>query len=77
MRNIAGSPPESGWLRHESLTLLSLNNGAREVTVIGKIPAETAKLIATSIHATPATKSTSSTRRALRSSASSQDNGAP
>lgn len=46
---IRGSSAENGWLRHQSNTLLSLNNGKIEVTVVGKIPAETANNIASSI----------------------------
>ncbi|MCY7296608.1 MucB/RseB C-terminal domain-containing protein [Alteromonas sp. a30] len=46
---IQGAGAEKGWLRHESTTLLSLNNGNVEVAVVGKIPPETANAIATSI----------------------------
>ncbi len=46
---IRGTVAENGWLRHQSNTLLSLNNGKIEVTVVGKIPAETANTIASSI----------------------------
>jgi sigma-E factor negative regulatory protein RseB len=42
-------PEDGGWLKHESNTLFSINNGTIEVTVIGKIPAKTANAIATSI----------------------------
>lgn len=40
---------DGGWLIHESNTLLSLNNGKVEVSVVGKIPAQTANAIASSI----------------------------
>lgn len=40
---------EPGWLRHEANTLLTLHNGDVDVTVIGKIPAGTANLIAQSM----------------------------
>ena len=41
-------------LRHESDTLLTLNQGKLNVTVVGKLPPETANHIANSIHlATP------------------------
>ena len=49
MREIQGQVPESGWLRHQSNTLLSLNNGTMEVTIVGKIPPKTANMIASSI----------------------------
>lgn len=49
MHQIKGSIVDSGWLRHHSTTLLSLNNGDVEVTVVGKIPASTANSIASSI----------------------------
>ena len=49
LHKIRGSLVESGWLRHHSTTLLSLNNGDVEVTVVGKIPAATANSIASSI----------------------------
>jgi len=49
MHKIKGSIVDSGWLRHNSTTLLSLNNGEVEVTVVGKIPATTANAIASSI----------------------------
>ncbi|UAA40071.1 MucB/RseB C-terminal domain-containing protein [Paraneptunicella aestuarii] len=49
MRELQGQLPESGWLRHESTTLLSLNNGTMEVTIVGKIPPKTANAIASSI----------------------------
>lgn len=42
-------PEDGGWVRHESNTLFSINNGALEVTVVGKIPPQTANRIATSI----------------------------
>lgn len=49
MHKIKGQISESGWLRHQATTLLSLNNGAIEVTVVGKIPPKTANSIAASI----------------------------
>lgn len=42
-------PEDGGWLKHESNTLFSINNGTIEVTVVGKIPPKTANAIATSI----------------------------
>ena len=49
MHKIKGSLVDSGWLQHHSTTLLSLNNGDVEVTVVGKIPVATANSIASSI----------------------------
>lgn len=40
---------DSGWIKHESETLLSISNGNLEVTVVGKIPPETANKIASSV----------------------------
>ncbi|BDX07217.1 MucB/RseB C-terminal domain-containing protein [Planctobacterium marinum] len=44
-----GAVQDGGWLRHGSDTLLSLTNGNIMVTVIGKIPPETANRIAASV----------------------------
>lgn len=49
MHKVANGISDSGWTRHQSTTLLSLHNGAIEVTVVGKIPAKTANAIASSI----------------------------
>ncbi|MDF2177996.1 MucB/RseB C-terminal domain-containing protein [Aliiglaciecola sp. CAU 1673] len=40
---------ENGWLRYGANTLLSLQQGALEVTVVGKVPPQTASTIANSI----------------------------
>ncbi|MCC2604754.1 MucB/RseB C-terminal domain-containing protein [Planctobacterium marinum] len=44
-----GTVKEGGWLFHGSDTLLSISNGNIMVTVIGKIPPETANMIASSV----------------------------
>ncbi len=49
MRKIKRQSSESGWLKHQATTLLSLNNSNVEVTVVGKIPPKTANRIASSI----------------------------
>lgn len=41
---------DTGWLQYEALTLLAVNKGVEAVTVVGKIPLETAKGIAAAIH---------------------------
>ncbi len=40
---------KGGWLKHQSNTLLSVSNGKIDVTVVGKIPPQTANAIASSI----------------------------
>lgn len=45
----AANGKDTGWLMHGSDTLMTLSNGEFMITVIGKIPPETANRIATSI----------------------------
>ena len=44
-----GNGKDSGWLKHGSDTLLTISQGPFMVTVIGKVPPETARRIATSV----------------------------
>lgn len=50
LQKIDRGPAENGWLQQGSNTLLSLQVGQMEVTVVGKLPPQTASSIAKSIN---------------------------
>ncbi|AWL11398.1 Sigma-E factor regulatory protein [Saliniradius amylolyticus] len=49
LQKIQSGSGDDGWLRHSGDTLLSIQQGPLEVTVVGKLPPKTAKAIAESV----------------------------